>query len=314
MKSTPFSPELLVTLGKPVRKPDPAGRKPEWLKVFLPGGEGYRRTKETLQRLSLHTVCEEARCPNVAECWGGGTATIMLLGEVCTRGCRFCNVKTGNPNGIVDRDEPARVGSAIAEMGLTYVVLTTVDRDDLADGGAAHIAETIATIKTKDPNVLVEALVGDFRGDRDATAKICDAAPDVYAHNVETVERLTRKVRDARCDYRQSIDTLVEAKRRGRLTKSSIMLGLGESEDDVLATMRDLRDAGVSVLTLGQYLRPTDWHLPVERWITPQEFDDWRETGESLGFAYVASGPLVRSSYKAGEYFIKNMLREKEHH
>ena len=305
--------DRLITLGKPGRKPDPAGRKPEWLKVFLPGGEGYRRTKETLHRLNLHTVCEEARCPNVAECWGGGTATIMLLGEVCTRGCRFCNVKSGNPGGVVDREEPLRVGTAIAEMGLTYVVLTTVDRDDLADGGAGHIAETIATIKAKDPNVLVEALVGDFRGDERAIAAVCDAGPDVYAHNVETVERLTRKVRDARCEYHQSIETLRVARARGRFTKSSLMLGLGETEDEVLTTMKDLRDAGVSVLTFGQYLRPTDWHLPVERWITPEEFDDWRKAGEEMGFAYVASGPLVRSSYKAGEYFIENMLRRKEH-
>ncbi len=301
--------DRLITLGKPGRKADPAGRKPEWLKVFLPGGEGYRRTRETLQRLDLHTVCEEARCPNVAECWGGGTATIMLLGEVCTRGCRFCNVKSGNPNGVVDREEPARVGNAIAEMGLTYVVLTTVDRDDLADGGAGHIAETIATIKTKNANVLVEALVGDFRGDRDSIAKICDALPDVYAHNIETVESLTRKVRDVRSSYRQSLDTLAEAGKRGLLTKSSIMLGLGESEEEVLAAMKDLRDSGVRVLTFGQYLRPTDWHLPVERWVTPQEFEDWREAGEAMGFAYVASGPLVRSSYKAGEFFIKNMLQ-----
>ena len=271
------------------------------------------RTLETIQSLGLNTVCEEARCPNIAECWGGGTATIMLLGEMCTRGCRFCNVKTGNPGGVVEADEPRRVGNAIAKLGLSYVVLTTVDRDDLADGGAAHIAETIATIKRLNEKVLVEALVGDFRGDARGVRAILDARPDVYAHNIETVERLTRTVRDARSNYRQSLATLAEAKKLSprTITKSSIMLGLGESEDDVVAAMRDLRAAGVDILTLGQYLRPTDWHLPVERYVTPEEFDDWRAEGEAHGFAFVASGPLVRSSYKAGEYFIEHLLKNR---
>jgi lipoic acid synthetase len=307
--------ERLITLRKPGTKPDPAGRKPAWLKVLLPAGDGYGRTKETLRRLDLHTVCEEARCPNVAECWGGGTATIMLLGDTCTRGCRFCNVKTGNPGGIVDREEPRRVGNAIAEMGLRYVVLTTVDRDDLADGGAAHIGETIATIKRANPRILVEALVGDFLGNASGVHAVLDGGPDVYAHNVETVERLTPKVRDRRMTYATSMGTLVEAKRRqpSVVTKSSIMLGLGETEDELLATMRDLLAAGVQVLTLGQYLRPTSWHLPVERWVDPQEFEDWKAEGEAMGFAYVAAGPLVRSSYKAGEYFIQHVLLGRDH-
>lgn len=305
--------ESLITLGKPRKNEDPRGRKPDWLKVTLPSGEGYVRTRETLHSLGLNTVCEEARCPNIGECWGGGTATIMLLGEICTRGCRFCNVKTGNPGGVVDAGEPQRVGTAIAKLGLRYVVLTTVDRDDLPDGGAAHIGETIATIKRGDPKILVEALVGDFRGAAAGVQAVLDGGPDVYAHNVETVERLTRRVRDARSNYRQSIETLAEAKRRAPkvITKSSIMLGLGESEEDVVATMRDLRAAGVDVLTLGQYLRPTAWHLPVERFVTPEEFDDWRAEGEALGFAFVASGPLVRSSYKAGEYFIEHMTEQR---
>ena len=305
--------ERLISLGKPAKNPDPKLRKPDWLKVLLPSGEGFQRTRETVHSLGLNTVCEEARCPNIAECWGGGTATIMLLGDTCTRGCRFCNVKTGNPQGVVDRDEPRRVGAAIAALALKYVVLTTVDRDDLADGGGAHIGETIATIKRLNPRILVEALVGDFRGDANGVHAVLDGAPDVYAHNIETVERLTRKVRDARMTYRQSLGTLAEAKRRapGVVTKSSIMLGLGETEDEVAATMRDLRESGVEVLTLGQYLRPTSWHLPVQRYVTPEEFGDWRAEGEAMGFSYVASGPLVRSSYKAGEYFIENMLHRR---
>ncbi len=281
--------------------------------MTLPAGDDYRRTRETIHGLGLHTVCEEARCPNVGECWSAGTATIMLLGDTCTRGCRFCNVKTGNPGGIVDADEPARVGEAVARMGLTYVVLTTVDRDDLADGGAAHIAATVETIKRLRPEMLVEALVGDFRGDPRGVRAVIDGGPDVYAHNLETVERLTRRVRDVRMTYRQSLGTLVEAKRHRPeiVTKSSLMLGLGETEEEVLQSMKDLLDAGVEVLTLGQYLRPSTWHLPVERYVPPDEFDDWKAEGESLGFAYVASGPLVRSSYKAGEYFLENLLHRR---
>ena len=312
--------DRLITLGKPSLR----GRKPDWLKVPLPGGAAFARTKEAIHAAGLHTVCEEARCPNIAECWGGGagaaadgerrgTATIMVLGDVCTRGCRFCDVKSGNPKGVVDRDEPRRVAEAVAQLALRYVVLTMVDRDDLEDGGASVVAETVASIKRLDPEILVEALVGDWRGDVRAIAATLEGRPDVYAHNIETVERLQRRVRDARCGYRQSLDTLAEAKRLDAdvVTKSSIMLGLGESEEEILATMRDLRAAGVEVLTLGQYLRPTPWHLEVERWVDPQEFRDWAAEGEAMGFAYVAAGPLVRSSYKAGEYFIANMLQKR---
>lgn len=305
--------DALVPLRRPGLRPDPAGRKPAWLKVHLPQGDTYAAVRDSLRAAALHTVCEEARCPNVAECWGGGTATIMLLGDTCTRGCRFCNVKTGNPGGVVDAAEPGRVAEGVAAMGLRYIVLTTVDRDDLADGGAAHIGETIDAIKRLDPSLLVEALVGDFRGDATSIATVLAARPDVYAHNVETVERLTPRVRDRRMTYAQSLGTLVDAKRLapGVVTKSSIMLGLGERDGEVEATMRDLLDAGVEVLTLGQYLRPSSWHLPVERWVPPAEFDAWKSKGESMGFAYVASGPLVRSSYKAGEYFLSNLLRER---
>ena len=302
--------EPLVTLGKPGLR----GRKPDWLKVPLPGGHDFAETREAIRVAGLHTVCEEARCPNIAECWSGGTATIMILGDVCTRGCRFCNVKSGNPKGVVDRDEPRRVADAIAKLALKYVVLTMVDRDDLPDGGAGIVAETISAIKKNDSRILVEALVGDWHGDLSAVAATLEGRPDVYAHNVETVERLQRKVRDARCGYAQSLDTLVEAKRLDAnvITKSSLMLGLGEAENEVLATMRDMRRAGVDVLTFGQYLRPTPWHLEVERWVDPQEFQDWAAEGEAMGFAYVASGPLVRSSYKAGEYFIQNLLEKRE--
>ena len=301
--------DRLITLGKPGLR----GRKPEWLKVPLAGGEGFADPREAIHAAGLHTVCEEARCPNIAECWSGGTATIMVLGEICTRGCRFCNVKTGNPHGVVDRDEPGRVASAIAKLALKYVVLTMVDRDDLADGGASIVAETISAIKKHDAAILVEALVGDWHGDLSAVAATLEGRPDVYAHNIETVARLQRKVRDARCGYEQSLGTLVEAKRLDPnvTTKSSIMLGLGETEDEISATMRDLRRAGVEVLTLGQYLRPSPWHLEVERWVEPQEFTDWAAEGEAMGFAYVAAGPLVRSSYKAAEYFIQNVLDAK---
>lgn len=304
--------ERLITLGKPGLR----GPKPSWLKVPFPGGASFNETKDAIHAAGLHTVCEEARCPNIGECWAGGTATIMILGEVCTRGCRFCNVQTGNPKGVVDRDEPRRVAEAIGKLALKYVVLTMVDRDDLVDGGAAIVAETISAIKKRDERILVEALVGDWRGDLRAVAATLEGRPDVYAHNVETVERLQRKVRDARCGYRQSLDTLVEAKRLDAnvITKSSLMLGLGETEDEVVAAMRDMRDAGVEILTLGQYLRPTPWHLPVERYVDPQEFQDWAAEGEAMGFAYVASGPLVRSSYKAGEYFIQNLLEKRKGH
>lgn len=291
--------------------PAPAlGPKPSWLKVRAPGGENYTRIKDMLKTLNLATVCQEARCPNIGECWSGGTATFMLMGEVCTRGCRFCAVKTGNPRGKIDNEEPEKVGYAIAKMGLEYVVITSVDRDDLPDQGAEHFARTIRTIKAGDPKLIVEVLTPDFRGNRDLIKHITDAKPHVFAQNIETVERLTRRVRDPRAGYRQTMDFLAAVKEfdPSRFTKSSIMLGLGEERDEVTQTLKDLRAVGCDVVTFGQYLQPTKRHLKVEKYITPEEFNEWKQVADDLGFLYVASGPLVRSSYRAGEFFMKGMI------
>jgi lipoyl synthase len=287
--------------------------KPEWLKIRPPGGENYLKIKGLLRQLKLHTVCEEAACPNVAECWGGGTATVMLMGDTCTRGCKFCHVKTGNPRGVLDLEEPEKVSSAIAELGLSYVVLTSVDRDDLPDGGAAHISETVAAIKRKRPETLVEILVPDFRGDLAAVRAVAESGTDVFAHNVETIERLTKAVRDGRCGYRQSLDVLAAAKnhRPDVITKSSIMLGLGETKEEVAKAMDDLRAVGVQMLTLGQYLRPSNWHIAVNEYVRPETFRELETIGLEKGFLSVPSGPLVRSSYRAGEKFLEGLLRKK---
>ena len=285
--------------------------KPPWLKVRAPSGENYGRIKTLLGELKLATVCQEAKCPNMGECWSGGTATFMLMGDVCTRGCRFCAVKTGNPRGAIDEQEPEKVGLAIAQMGLEYVVLTSVDRDDLPDQGATHFARTIRTIKAGDSKVIVEVLTPDFRGDQAAIETLVRAKPDVFAHNVETVERLTKRIRDPRATYRQSLDVLSFVKRTdpSRFIKSSLMLGLGEEPAEIVTALGDLRAAGCDIVTFGQYLQPTKRHLPVERYVTPEEFADWQRAAEGMGFLYVASGPLVRSSYRAGEFFVKGMLR-----
>ena len=286
-------------------------RKPSWLKVRSPGGERYTALKKIVRERGLHTVCEEAACPNVGECWGGGTATLMLMGDLCTRSCRFCNVKSGRPEaGWLDADEPEKVAEAVRLMELDYLVLTSVDRDDLADQGAAHLAAAIRRVRETSPKTLVEMLIPDFRGETACVEAVLSVGPHVLAHNLETVERLTPRVRDARAGYRQSLDLLRWAgSRDARLvTKSSLMLGLGETRDEVVQAMGDLREAGVRVLTLGQYLRPSDWHLPVQRFVPPEEFEDLRRIGESMGFLYVASGPLVRSSYRAGEYFLRDVI------
>ncbi len=284
--------------------------KPAWLKVRAPGGERYHELKQTLRENDLYTVCEEARCPNVGECWREGTATVMLLGDTCTRGCRFCAVTTGNPRGAVDVREPEHVARAIARMGLSYVVMTMVNRDDLLDGGADHVATTVRRLRELRADILIETLVGDFQGHLTSVDTIVDAAPDVFAHNVEVVRHLTRDIRDARCGYDQSLAVLRHAKERAAIvTKSSIMVGLGETLEQVVETMRDLRAAGVDVVTIGQYLRPTARHAEVQRFVTPEEFTEYARLGRELGFAYVASGPLVRSSYKAGEVFLKSLLR-----
>ena len=289
----------------------PMQKKPDWLRVRLPGGERYQEIKERLRRLDLHTVCEEARCPNVGECWGEGTATIMILGETCTRGCRFCAVNTGDPSGVLDPREPENVGRALGEMGLAYVVLTMVDRDDLLDGGADHVARTVQRIKHHSPDMLVETLVGDFQGVRgDVATVVTEGRPDVFAHNVEVVPELQRSMRDARCSWQRSVDVLRWAKDEGaNVTKTSLMVGCGETEEQVLAAMRALRDVDVDVLTIGQYLRPSPKHAEVKRWVEPAEFDRYRDAGLELGFRFVASGPLVRSSYRAAEAFLKGILK-----
>lgn len=281
--------------------------KPAWLKVRAPGGENYTRLKQTLRKLDLYTVCEEARCPNVGECWSAGTATVMLLGHTCTRGCRFCAVTTGNPKGAVDPREPQHVARSIADTDLKYLVLTMVNRDDLLDGGAAHVAETVRLLKRHRPGLLVETLVGDFQGRRwDIQTVVEEGRPDVFAHNIEVVRRLTPRIRDAKCGYDLTLTTLRIAKELApdRMTKSSIMVGMGETLQEVEQTMRDLREVGVDVLTVGQYLRPTPKHAPLERYVEPAEFKHYEEMGAAMGFSYVASGPLVRSSYHAAEAFI----------
>jgi lipoic acid synthetase len=284
--------------------------KPAWLKVRAPGGARYTELQATLRGLDLHTVCEEARCPNIGECWGEGTATIMLLGATCTRGCRFCAVATGQPKGAVDVREPEHVARALARMPLQYVVLTMVDRDDLIDGGAEHVATTVRRLKERRPDMLVETLVGDFGGHLDAVDTTVDAGPDVWAHNIEVVKRLQRTIRDVRCSYEQSLAVLARAKARApaRMSKSSIMVGIGERDEEVLETMRDLRAVGVDVLTIGQYLRPTPKHAPLDRYVDPAQFDAFATEGRAMGFACVAAGPLVRSSYKAAEVFVRSVL------
>lgn len=280
-------------------------RKPAWLKVRAPGGANYERIKGMLGELKLATVCQEAKCPNMGECWSGGTATFMLMGEVCTRGCRFCAVKTGNPRGAIDDQEPEKVGWAISQMGLDYVVLTSVDRDDLPDQGANHFARTIRTIKAGNAKTAVEVLTPDFRGDREALKILVDARPDVFAHNLETVERLSKRVRDPRATYRQSLDVLgfVKELDPSLHTKSSLMLGLGESRDEILQALRDLRSVACDIVTFGQYLQPTPRHLKVERFAPLEEFAEWQRSALDMGFLFAPSGPLVRSSYRAGDFF-----------
>ncbi|HEX2878756.1 MAG TPA: lipoyl synthase [Polyangiaceae bacterium] len=303
-------PEVGTDVGpKLIGRRDP---KPAWLKVKAPGGDTYARLKETLRKLDLYTVCEEARCPNVAECWSSGTATVMLLGHTCTRGCKFCAVTTGNPRGAVDPREPEHVARAIAGLGLRYVVLTMVDRDDLLDGGASHVGETVRALKARQPDLLVETLVGDFGGKLVDVDSLLDSRPDVFAHNIEVTRRMTPVIRDVRCSYDRSLQVLAHAKQAAPagLTKSSIMVGIGETDEEVYETLSDLRQANVDVVTLGQYLRPTPKHAPVDRYVEPERFEQYRQRAERLGFAFCASGPLVRSSYHAAEAFMAARLSE----
>ncbi len=297
-----------------IKEPEVHLQKPGWIKVKLPTGENYVRIKDLLKEANLHTVCEEANCPNIAECWGGGTATFMLMGDTCTRGCRFCNVKVGNPLQVLDEKEPAKIANAVKMLGLTYIVLTSVARDDLADGGAEHIAKTVEAINKAEPSILVESLIPDFRGDISALKRVIESGVAVLAHNVETVRRLTPFVRDRRAYYDQSLGVLQNARslKPDLITKSSIMLGLGETESEVVQTMADLRSVEVDALTIGQYLQPSRGHLSVVEYVHPETFGKFRKIGEEMGFLYVASGPLVRSSYKAGEYYLENIIRSKK--
>jgi lipoic acid synthetase len=294
--------ETRTTIDAPIKRQP----KPPWLKVRAPGGDTYAFLKSTLRRLDLNTVCEEARCPNVGECWNAGTATVMVLGDTCTRGCRFCAVSTGNPKGMVDPREPTHVAKAVAALGLRYVVLTMVDRDDLLDGGAEHMAQTVRSIRSHSPSILIEALVSDFAGRHRDIETLLAAQPQVFGHNLEVVRRMTARVRDPRCSYDRSLDVLAHAKTIGgsQFTKSSLMVGVGETDDEIFESMTDLRRAGVDIVTLGQYLRPTPKHHAVDRYVTPEQFAAYERFGYEQSFSFVASGPLVRSSYHAAEGYI----------
>ncbi len=295
---------LRIDLTDPAFAPPPK-RKPEWLKVKLAHGATYERLKSDVKASGLHTVCQEAMCPNIGECWGAGTATIMILGDTCTRGCHFCNVKTGSPRGEVDWMEPKRVAESVRDLGWKYLVLTAVDRDDLADGGAAIFASTVRMIHKLSPEAKVECLTGDFAGDLAALDVVLAAAPEVLAHNLETVRRLTPSVRDRRATFDRSLAILAHAKAsaKTRYTKTSLMLGLGEREDEIAATMDAARSAGVDIFTMGQYLQPTKRHLEVVEFVTPEKFERLRLVGVAKGFRQVVSSPLSRSSYHAEQAF-----------
>ena len=285
-----------------------SGQKPRWLRARMAAGAGFSAVRDIVKQHRLSTVCEEAKCPNIGECWNAGTATIMLMGSVCTRACRFCAVDTGNPRGWLDAQEPANVARSVALMKLHYVVLTSVNRDDLADGGAAHYAAAIRAIKASNPATAVEALTPDFQGSMTDVQTVLASGLDVFAQNVETVRRLTHPVRDPRAGYEQTLAVLAHAKtyRPDVLTKTSLMLGLGETDAEIRETMRDLRSASVDILTLGQYLRPTANHLPIGRYVTPAQFDEYRAWALALGFIECVSGPLVRSSYRAEQALARN--------
>ncbi|SCZ98713.1 BZ3500_MvSof-1268-A1-R1_Chr7-1g09248 [Microbotryum saponariae] len=288
-------------------------RLPSYLKTQVPVSASYNKIKNDLRGLKLHTVCEEARCPNIGQCWGGdkgdATATIMLMGDTCTRGCRFCAIKTAKRPPPLDVHEPENTAEAISRWGVGYIVMTSVDRDDIADGGASHFAETIRKTKSKAPHILIEALTGDFQGDKDAISLVARSGLDVYAHNMETTENRTPFVRDPRATFRQSLEVLRVAKQAkpGLITKTSIMLGVGETDEEVLDTLKELRKVDVDVVTFGQYMRPTKKHMKVSSYVTPERFDHWGREAERLGFLYWASGPLVRSSFKANE-LLKSVL------
>lgn len=296
LKHTEFVEQQTESAQAPTQIPA-VERRPEWLKVKAPGGETYANVKTMMRSKTLHTVCEEARCPNISECWNAGTATFMILGDTCTRSCGFCAVKTGRPP-VLDVDEPQRVADAVLSMNLKHAVITSVNRDELADGGSRIFADTILAVREANPSITIEVLIPDFKGKIAALQNIIDARPDVLNHNTETVPRLYRRVRP-QAKYEWTLSVLKESKAQGLRTKTGIMLGLGEKREELLTVMQDLCDVGVDVFTLGQYLQPTKAHLPVERFVHPDEFAELREIGLQMGFDWVESGPLVRSSYHA---------------
>jgi lipoic acid synthetase len=286
----------------------PSERKPQWLRAKMPGGAGFQQVRGIVREHRLATVCEESMCPNIGECWNHGTATIMVMGSVCTRACRFCAVDTGNPRGWLDPEEPQNAARSVRLMGLKYVVITSVDRDDLDDGGAAHYAACVRAIREFNPDTVVEALTPDFRGSAECVETVVDSGLQVFAQNLETVRRLTHLVRDRRAGYQQTLDVLAHAKRHRPdvITKTSLMLGLGETDEEIRQALADLAAHQVDIVTFGQYLRPTPNHLPVQRFVTPDEFEHYRGIGLELGFMEVVSGPLVRSSYRADRVFEQN--------
>jgi lipoic acid synthetase len=276
-----------------------SSRKPNWLRAKLPSGQGYGAVRKMVDDHQLHTVCQSAQCPNMGECWSRGTATVMILGNVCTRSCNFCAIQTGRPTEL-DLGEPARVAEAVAKMGLKHCVITSVTRDELSDGGSSVWAATIRAIRNRNPGTAIEVLTPDFRGNLDQVDAVLEAEPDIFNHNVETVERLQKPVR-VQARYRRSLSVLKHAAEKGFVTKSGIMLGLGETETEIAQTLRDLRSNFVRIVTLGQYLQPSPEHMAVDRWVTPEEFEQWKQFGLDIGFDFVESGPLVRSSYHADE-------------
>ena len=275
-------------------------KKPKWLRVKLPTGENYKKVRSLVDQHKLHTICESGSCPNMGECWGEGTATFMILGNICTRSCGFCGVQTGKPD-TVDEFEPGKVAHSVKTMGVKHAVITSVDRDDLKDGGSTIWAQTVRAVRNQSPGTTMETLIPDFAGKWENLQVIIDIAPEIVSHNLETVRRLTKQVR-IQAKYDRSLEVLFRLKKGGMRTKSGVMLGLGESREEVIETMQDLASVGVDILTLGQYLQPTPKHLPVVEFITPEQFDEYKELGLKMGFRYVESGPLVRSSYHAEKH------------